>query len=75
MPTTPRDLEQQADNLYERYGKALESDHWGSFVAISADGRTVIAKTLLEVAQQAEASLGRGVFVFRIGERLVGNWR
>lgn len=31
-------LHQQADALYERYGKPLEANHWGEYVVISPDG-------------------------------------
>jgi len=65
----------QADALYERYGKPLEPTHWGQYIVITPDGRTVIAPTLIEAAQQAAATLGRGNFAFKIGERAVATWK
>jgi hypothetical protein len=67
-------LAQQADSLYERYGKPLEATHNGKYVAISADGKTIIGASLPEVMAQAKQQLGTGNFVFKIGERSVGKW-
>jgi hypothetical protein len=61
--------------LYERYGKPLETEHRGEYVAIAPDGRTVLAPTLLEVVQRATTILGSGNQVFKVGERTVGKWR
>ncbi len=65
----------QADALYERYGKPLESEYRGQYVAIAPDGRTIIAETHAGAAEQAVSRLGRGSFIFKIGERVVGRWR
>ena len=78
MVITTRENEQrirEADLLYERYGKPLEKDHRGQFVAITADGRTLIGTTLLAVAQEAERTLETECFLFKLGERVVGRWR
>jgi hypothetical protein len=65
----------EADTLYEQYGKPLEDQHRGQYVAITKDGKVVLAPTLLEVMQQAKTSLGPGSFIFKIGEQTVGKWR
>ena len=75
MPKTDQGQVDEADLLYEQYGKPLEAEHWGEYVAIARDGRVVLAPTLLEVMQQATAALGPGSDVFKIGERVVGKWR
>jgi hypothetical protein len=64
----------QMDALYEQYGKPLETKHWGEFVAIAPDGRSVLAPTVLEAAELAEETLGRGVFLFKVGEKVVFKW-
>jgi hypothetical protein len=64
-----------ADKLYEQYGKPLEKDHAGEFVAIALDGRTVVAGTLLEVSTKAIEELGPGSFVFKIGLGATGKLR
>lgn len=63
------------DALYEQYGRPLEAEHLGQYVAIAADGRTVLAPTVLEVIDRAVDSLGPGVFVFKVGEKVVWKFR
>ena len=72
-----KDEQQMAlgDKLYEQYARPLEAEYWGKFVAIAEDGRTLLGADLLEVAQQAKEKLGRGTYLFKIGERVVGTWR
>ncbi|MBT9162715.1 MAG: hypothetical protein AAGB97_00715 [Dehalococcoidia bacterium] len=41
------------DALYQRYGKKLEQEHKGEFVAISRDGAVIISKSDIEVLQKA----------------------
>ncbi len=65
----------EADRLYEQYGKPFEAEHWGEYVAIARDGRVVLAPTLLEAVQQAASVLGSDNHVFKVGERTVGKWR
>jgi hypothetical protein len=72
---TQAELLKHGDELYERYGAPLEAKHWGKFVAISEDGRTIIGDVLDEVARQAELATGPRSFIFKIGERAVGHMR
>ena len=69
------DLKQQANLLYERYGKPFEAQHRGQYVAISPEGRTLLGDSVRDVLLQAKAAFGPGNFVFKIGERAVGKWR
>jgi hypothetical protein len=65
----------EADEFYDRYAERLEAEHWGEFVGISEDGIVVLGSSMREVADEIEAvSAGRN-FVYRIGERVVGNIR
>jgi hypothetical protein len=66
---------EKSDRLYEQYGKPYEADHYGEFVAIRDDGRTVIAPTLVEVVDKAVAELGKGCFIFKIGPKTVWTHR
>jgi hypothetical protein len=68
------DLTRQADDLYERYAKPLEVKHWGQYVAIAEDGRIVLGLEFEELVRKAKQELGPGNFVFKVGERAVGNW-
>jgi len=69
------DLERQYDELYETYGKPLEAQHYGEYLAVSPDGKTILGQTLREVAEQAEATFGPGNFLYKIGPKAVGRWR
>jgi hypothetical protein len=75
MITAPRQsLLEQSDALYERYGKPLEKTQRGKYIAISQDGKTLIADSVIGLMQQAKTKLGPGNFIFKIGERAVGKW-
>ncbi len=65
----------QARDLYERYGKPLEEQHTGKYLAVSPEGKTLLASTLLEAARQASATFGPDSFIFKVGEHAVGKWR
>ena len=65
----------QANQLYERFGKPLEQQHLGQFVAIAPDGRAVTGSSAREAGRRAKAAFGPGNFVFKLGPRVVGKWR
>ena len=65
----------QADALYERYGKPLEQEHRGEYIAISPDGRTLLGSSVIDVLRNAKATFGPGNFVFKVGPKAVGKWR
>lgn len=73
------ELRQRADEddkLYERFGRHLESNHSGAFVAIALDGRTIIDSDQIHALEQAISAFGSGNFAFRkIGSRALGRWR
>jgi hypothetical protein len=61
--------------LYERYGKSLEKAHKGEFVAISADGQTILGSDDNEVFRSAIEAFGSGNFgLFRIGYPALEKW-
>ena len=64
------------DALYQRYGKKLEQEHKGEFVAISREGAVIVSKSDIEVLQKALEQFGSGNFAFRrIGYKAIGKWR
>lgn len=69
------DLKRMADRLYNRHAKPLESEHWGKYIAISASGESVMGADIADVRYRSLDRLGRGAFVFKIGERAVGKLR
>jgi hypothetical protein len=75
MATDQAALTAQALNLYERYGKPLEREHLGEYVAIFSDGRTVLGSSPHEVLDKAIDTIGPGSFVFKLGEQAVWRWR
>jgi hypothetical protein len=70
-----QDLGRQYDDLYERYGRPLEADHRGEYLAVSPTGQTMLGPTLRDVARRARARFGPGNFLYKIGEKAVGKWR
>jgi hypothetical protein len=64
----------RADRLYAQYGTPLERDHSGEYLAVSLDGRMLLAPSLLEAVERAADAFGPGNYVFRIGTRTVGSW-
>ena len=60
---------EEADALYAKYGQPLEGQHEGKYAAITRQGRTVIAATVLTVADRADEEFGpeEQAFIFKIG--------
>ena len=75
MAASGQQLIEQANSLYEQYGRRLEKEHWGDYVAIFPDGRWVLGPSRLEVLDQALVQFGAGSFVFKVGDKVVGRWR
>jgi hypothetical protein len=64
------------DECYERYGKPLENDHRGEFVAITQDGRVIVGKNDIGVVDRAIEEFGSGNFILcRVGDKTVGKIR
>jgi hypothetical protein len=61
--------------VYEKHGRVLEPDHWGEFLAVSADGQVMTDASYDALFQRAAKAFGSGVFFFRIGEVAVGSMR
>ena len=55
----------QDDLLYEKYGKPLETEHAGEFVAISNDGQIILGESDLSVLKRANREFGRGHYALR----------
>ena len=64
------------DTLYERYGKPLEREHHGKYIAISREGQVIIDADDMVVVSQAIQRFGSGNFMFhRIGYSYVDKLR
>ena len=63
------------NRLYELYGKPLEKDHKGEFVAIGPEGQIILGDDGDEVIRQAIDRFGSGTFaVTKVGEGAYGKW-
>jgi hypothetical protein len=61
--------------LYERFGKPLEGDHLGEYVAIAPDGRTILGSRAADVLQRAVETFGSGNFaISQVGHTTLGRW-
>ena len=61
--------------LYEEYGKPLEQEHTGEYVAIGPSGRIIFGESTDEVLQKGVEAFGGGNFaLFRIGYPAVEKW-
>ena len=69
-----RKLEEQR-RLYEQYGKALERDHTGEFVAISLDGDILLDRKMGKLLRRATDTFGRDNFAMaRVGYEAMTEW-
>ena len=78
MALGDRETANQGAELYERYAKPLEAEHWGELIAIYPDGRTVIGEKdehMDDVLFRAYDEMGSGFHLFRIGSRSVERMR
>jgi hypothetical protein len=69
------ELRAEADRLYEEFGKPLEAEYWGKFVAISPAGRFLLGDDAHDVSVKAAETFGPGNFVFKVGPRAVSRFR
>ena len=82
MPDIAFDLEKwieersrKDDILYDTYGKPLEAEYTGKFVAISDGGEIILGKDTVEVLDKAIARFGSGNFALRrVGFDTLGRW-
>lgn len=67
---------EEDERLYERYGKPLESNHTGEYVAIGPNGEVILGHDDVVVSQQASARFGSGNYAFRrLGYPWEEKWR
>jgi hypothetical protein len=59
------DRDRQDDRLYVRYGRPLEAEHTGEFVAISDAGQVILGTDELLLTEEAVARFGSGNFALR----------
>ena len=62
------------DTLYHKFGKPLEKDHWGEYIAISKDGKVALSNNLIDVFKKSELFSTQS-YIFKVGEKAVYKWR
>jgi len=75
MSLVTKEQQELGNRLYETYAKPLEADHYGEYIAIASDGRFVLGATDVDTIVRANKEFGPGVFLFRVGERVMGRLR
>ena len=75
MALTNEEAVKQGDELYERYGKPLEAEHWGEFVAVAPDGRMMVGSEKADVLHNASLEFGERVRVLKVGPQEVYRMR
>ena len=61
--------------VYEQYGKPLEKQHNGEYLAVSLEGETILGEQAGEVLHKAVASFGsRNFSLIRVGYSTFGKW-
>ena len=65
---------EQTDRLYEQYGKPLEAEHWGKYLAVHPDGRTILEDDYYILKDRAFDEFGMKFHVFKIGPRTAIRW-
>lgn len=69
-------LAHEDEKLYDTFGRVLEAEHAGEFVAIARDGRLILDSDQVRALEKAIAEFGSGNFAFRkVGYRALGRWR
>ena len=63
------------DALYDQFVLPVEAEHYGEYVVVAEDGRMVFGSDLNDTHFTASEKLGRGTFMFKVGERSVGRLR
>ncbi|HLZ72408.1 MAG TPA: hypothetical protein VKV26_21090 [Dehalococcoidia bacterium] len=66
---------EEMDDRYDRFVRLLEQEHWGEFVAVSAEGNVLLSDSLLQAVRDARDRLDPDSIVFKVGERAVGHIR
>ena len=71
---TKRKLDEQR-RLYHLYGRPLEKEHTGEFVAISLDGEIILDRRLGDLLKRAIDTFGHDNFAMaRVGHEAMAEW-
>ncbi len=62
------------NELYERYAKPFEQDHYGEYIAVSGNGDTVLGPDLLKLSDEAHERFGPDHTIFKLGPKVAARW-
>ena len=78
IPSTENWMERKLKEqrrLYEQYGKGLEKEHTGEFVAISLEGEILLDRKMGKLLRRATETFGRDNFAMaRVGREVMTEW-
>ena len=69
MALTNEEAVTRSDALYDKYVQPLEAEHWGKFVAVAPDGRTMLGNNPYKIDMEAWNAFGDEAVMFEIGEK------
>ncbi len=69
-----RRAQEMGDRLYEQYGKPLEAEHWGMYLAVHPNGQYVVDEDREAAHNRALNELGKGYFLFQVGPKATVRW-
>ena len=69
MALTNKEALTRSDALYDKYVQPLEKDHWGKFVAVAPDGRTLLGSNPYKIDMEAWNAFGDEAVMFEVGAR------
>jgi len=73
MKSVTKQKNKLGDALYDKFGKPLETEHWGEYIAISEDGKIALSPKLIDVFKKSE-SFSTPSYIFKVGEKAVYKW-
>ena len=69
MALTNEEALKRDDALYDKYVRPLEDEHWGKFVAVAPDGRTMLGTNPYKIDMEAWNAFGGEAVMFQVGDK------
>ena len=69
MALTDKEALTRSDALYNKYVQPLEAEHWGEFVAVAPDGRTMVGDNPYKIDMEAWNTFGGEAVMFQVGKK------
>lgn len=69
MALTNKEAVKRNNALYDKHVQPLEDEHWGKFVAVAPDGRTMLGTNPYKVDMDAWNDFGNKAVMFQVGDK------